>query len=132
MTSLLFRQEREVNHYSDSVHRQAVVSDSSNPQQPAPSNVMHEVSCGKLQHRVHHHVMGVAGNCNVVLMLMLSGVVGNCNGAIAQMLKNPCCLERDRKFGSVWSQEQERFLSERQNLMISLKENPGEPIKVKA
>ena len=61
MTSLLFRQEREVNHFSDSVHRQAVVSGSSNPQQPASSNVMHEGSCRKLQHRVHDHNMGSFG-----------------------------------------------------------------------
>ena len=49
MTSPLFTQEREVNLFSDSVQRQAVVSGSSNPQQPASSNVMHERSCGKLQ-----------------------------------------------------------------------------------
>ena len=54
MTSPLFTQEREVNPPSDSVHRQAAVSGSSNTQQPASSTVMHDGrSCGKLQHCAH-------------------------------------------------------------------------------
>ena len=62
MTSPLFTQERELNLFSDSVHRQAAVSGSSNPQQPTSPYVMHERSCGKLQHCVHDHVMH-EGSC---------------------------------------------------------------------
>ena len=60
----------------------------------------------------------VSGNCNIVFMIMscMKAVAGNCNGAIAQMLENYCRMERGREFGSVSSQEQDRFLSVRQNL----------------
>ena len=54
VTSPLFTQEREVNPFSDSVHRQAAASGSSNTQQPTTSNVMHDGrSCGKLQRCAH-------------------------------------------------------------------------------
>ena len=96
MTSLLFTQEREVNPFCDSVHRQAAVSSSSsNTQQPASSNVMHDGrSCGKL-HRCAHVVRSCGklqqSDCSDVEKSFLNG-------------------KKDREFGSVSSQEQERFL----------------------
>ena len=88
MTSPLFTHEREVNPHGDSVHRQAAVSGSSCTQQPASSNVMHdEMDCGKLQQ----------SDGSDVEKSLLTG-------------------KRDREFGGVSSQEQERFLSETQNL----------------
>ena len=74
------------------VRQQAAASGSSNPQQPASPNVINPWqtsnvgSCGKLQRIAH--------------MLKKSILKG----------------ERDREFGSVSSQEQETFLSERENL----------------
>ena len=76
-----------MNPFSGSVHRQAVVSGSSNPQQPASLYVVHERSCGKLQR----------SDCSDVEKSLLNG-------------------KRDRECGCVSSQEQERFLSERENL----------------
>ena len=76
-----------MNPFSDSVHRQAPVSGSSNQQQPASHCVMHERSCGKLQR----------SDCADVEESLLNG-------------------KRDREFGSVSTHEQERFLSERHNL----------------
>ena len=61
MTSPLFTKEREVNPLGGSVHRQ--VSHTSNTQQPASPYVMHEMSCGKLQHCVHDLHCNVKGSC---------------------------------------------------------------------
>ena len=47
VTSPLFTQEREVNPFTDSAHRESVVSGSSNPLQPASPHVIHEGSCEK-------------------------------------------------------------------------------------
>ena len=97
VTSPLFTQENEMNPFSDSVHRQAAVRGSSNPQQPASSNVMHDGrSCGKLQQGAHDHVMHKRGcgklqRCAHVVrscgklqqgahdLSCMKGVAGNCN-----------------------------------------------------
>ena len=106
MASPLFTQEREVNPLSASVHQQGTASGSSNPQQPASPNVTNPWqtsnvgSCGKLQ-RCAHVVRSCwklqRSDCSDVENSVLSG-------------------KRDREFGSMSSQEQETFLSERQNL----------------
>ena len=75
---------------------------------------------------------GVAGNCNIVVMITscMKGVAGNCKvvvmlkGSCGKLLQSDCSdveksllnRKRNREFGSVSSQEQERFLSDRQNL----------------
>ena len=118
MTSPLLTQERETNPISDSVHRQAVASDSSNPQQPASPYVMHE---------------GVAGNCNIVFVIMMKGVAGNCNGAIAQKLKNPCWMETEIVNLAVYRPKNHKDSCLRDKIsMITLEEKPRELFKLKA
>ena len=113
----LFTQEREVNPFSDSVHRQAAASGSSNPQEPASFNVMHERRCGKLQHCVHDHAMHV-GSCG---KLQRCDHVVRCCGKLqrsdcSEVETSKLNGKRDRAFGCVSSQEQEWFLLEKQNL----------------
>ena len=103
MTSPLFTQERQVNPFSASVSQQATASGSSNPQQPASPNVIHlwQTSKVELQQCAHVRVVRSCGqlqrsDCSDVEKSLLNG---KSNG----------------EFGSALSQEQERFLSEREH-----------------
>ena len=107
MTSPLLTQEREVNPFGASVRQRATASGSSNPQQPASPNVINlwqtskVGSCGKLKrcaHVVWKWEKLQRSDCSDVQKSLLNG-------------------KRDREFGSVSSQQQERFLSERKNLL---------------
>ena len=70
----------------------------------------------------------VAGNCNDVFMIMscMKGVAGNCNVVLMWQGVEKSLLtgKRDRGFGSVSSQEQEIFLSEKQNRHDFLERSP--------
>ena len=90
------------------------MSGSSNQQQPASPCVKHERSCGKLQHFVRDHVERSCGelrsDCSDVQKSLLNG-------------------KRGRDVGSVSSQEQENFLSERQNLHDYLEREAGRALQ---
>ena len=83
-------------------------SSSKHPQQPASPNVINSWhtsnggSCGKLQQCVDTHVVGSCGKLQR----------SDCTEVEKSMLKG----KRDREFGSLSSQEQEKFLSERPSL----------------
>ena len=88
-TSPLFTQEREVNPFSDSVHQQVAGSAAATQEQPAS---------------FMSRMMGVAGNCNVVLMLL--GVAGKLQRSdCSDVERSQCVVPRTRK-----------ILSERENI----------------
>ena len=120
VTSPLFTQEREVNPFSDSVHRQAAVSGRSNTKQPASSKFMHDgKGCGKLQQCVHDHVMHERG-CGK--LQRCAHVIRSCRelqqSDRSDVDKSLLNRKRDRGFGS------QLFLSEKQNPHDFLERSP--------
>ena len=104
---------------SCSVHRQAAVSGSSNTQQPALSNVMHDRSDVKLQNCFHDHEkeireIATMWSCWKRLREIAMERLLRCSKSLS-------CGKRNREFSSDPSQEQEKSFLKDNISMILLK-----------